>query len=538
MMLRTEVKRRTIHRKTSIRLGVPDLKGLYTWFNKYRLQNSPPECGAIDTDESPESIPPRIPSPRPSPHAECRDDDTPDTGCDGNPSQASRPAHRAPQVSAHEAAEVASADEVLASDGPSPGPMPAALSRPADSMLPPPSSPRPPRPSTSNDAETVKAVGNGHDRTLDAEQRLTPMERLRSFTTASSIYLKADPNAEFGPDVKESIKRFAGFLHGNWIELFQGRRLPEIVLVPVAVSDGCDPPKVSGAYICVKGLRSDEEILLVHLALSQKAVRRHYAPLKLCYDRSHVSFAAEETSPSRVRISGPPRGHQTLCGRMLYTERGGSTWITTIGGLITVGSRHFLMTSTDHSQEPSNSAADELVLGHREDSLSPVDALVDGDFDDDVERAVVLRTVSEVKEHETAPLARPSVDLEAECACPLSCTYDIVGADSDSSHWRLMPAPEDLCLPNYISVPADIFGPTPSSGYIHEYRPSLESSPVVINAGVSGLSAGSLAGNPSYLVSNGRVQEVWTIQLKDGASKLLCSSRTAVSTTAIFYAMT
>ncbi|KAI3318175.1 hypothetical protein HD806DRAFT_526504 [Xylariaceae sp. AK1471] len=318
---------------------------------------------------------------------------------------------------------------------------------------------------------------------LEVERRLSPMERLKSMTTATSLNLNADPMGQFNIEDKHKLRQLTNFLHSHSPELFRGQQLPEIILSLVSVKNSSDLSSTGEPFICVKGLSSNSEITRFHTVMSQKTVRAYYAPLKLCYDRSGVSFASS----------------------VLLTEKGDSPRISVVGGLVEIDDRCYMLT-TNHGAKSTSTQSEE--------NASSVDTLVDDDFDDDVESALILQD-------EENPLKRLDLKLESshgsfpETVCIDDPVYD--GTFSEDTDWQLVPLHESHCLLNYRSVSTNLLREQQVfSGYTKEHQPGPGISPAFIIAGMSVLIQGSLLGSPSYLMSRGKLQEVWAIQLKSG----------------------
>ena len=358
--------------------------------------------------------------------------------------------------------------------------------------------------------------------TIEVKHPLTPLDRVKSFTIKSSLKLRANEAADFSQEDRKRLDRLASILGRDWITLFRGRRMSAFVPCLVSVTDQSDPLKDLGTYICIKGLGTEREIRIFHLGVSQKAVRYHYAPLKICYDMSLVNFAAAEDSKMGNITDGSFDTRETLCGKILRTKReDGTECLTTIGGLININDEYYLMTSSDHKQGPLCSDLSDTTSDDDTSSVSSGDTLVDEDFDDDMECPIILepRIDEETEDREmTSPTPPPK---ELKPGEQLSIDVPGILGEEENTHWRLIPAPDHL-LPNFISIPAGIFGPSPVSGYISEHK-SWEDiqggSTVAINTSGSRIAAGTIAGHTSYLISNGKVQQVGTIQLQSGTSK-------------------
>jgi hypothetical protein len=369
-------------------------------------------------------------------------------------------------------------------------------------------------PATETEATATAAAGLAH--ILDVTMIRGPMERLRSLDPASSAQLRADPSATFEPADNVKCQTLAGLLMTYWPKLYKGR-IPMFGVCLVHVTDETfSPPKSLGTCICIRGYISDDEIKRIHAVLSQKSVRSHYAPLRVCYLRAPGGFVAKEVK-ERTSITHRPAGDWTLSGGLVRTENGDDSWETTIGGLIMVGDTYYLMTSSDHRQAAASGSLGTPTWNAGEGggpSTSSFETLVDANFDDDVEQALVIGA-TRPEEEGTGPPIRAS---QTDEPLLLPDVTSVVGDGPSSCHWRLISATPSLRLPNLpsTSIPPDLSGPNPIDKYIEDYEPPQGGPQVTINAGVSGVGTGSLVGNPSYLVSTGGVQEVWAIQLHGG----------------------
>lgn len=367
-------------------------------------------------------------------------------------------------------------------------------------------------------------------RMIPAKQQLTALERMKSFNISSSIQVTADESVQFSPEDEKILDQFVFVLSTDWIRVLRDHRLPMFIPCLVSVTDLSSPPKPLGTYICIKGLMREKHIRLFHSVVSQKAVRRHYAPLKICYDTRLIRYAASEDGPRET--DGTVRSSETLCGRILRTKReDGSEYITTIGGLISYGDSFYIMTSSDHhegsqdsdSAETTSDGSQSTETDSDEDwcSISSTIKFSEEVFDDDVEEPLICGR-GKTEAEPDAVNTHPHLDVRHVQDVLQLDSPGILGSDHENSHWRLLPAPNDLVAPNSISVPAGVFGATMMTGYIQGHRTCDEIKPdtaVAINAGVSSISGGNIVGKPSYLFSSGRLQQVWTIKLRPDTSK-------------------
>jgi hypothetical protein len=130
-----------------------------------------------------------------------------------------------------------------------------------------------------------------------------------------------------------------------------------------------------GGVSASKVSRKETEITSFHAILSQRSVRAHYKPWRLCYDKSLVETAAS----APIYLTNISEAPETLCGTLVRTEESGKgAWISTIGGIIEVGDIFFAMTSAHHASD-ADSTSDGSVLDstYRSPATSVADTLVE-----------------------------------------------------------------------------------------------------------------------------------------------------------------
>ncbi|KAI1258455.1 hypothetical protein F5Y18DRAFT_444569 [Xylariaceae sp. FL1019] len=340
-------------------------------------------------------------------------------------------------------------------------------------------------------------------RLLEVERKLSRLERLKTMTTATSLKLKADYTIRATPEDQSKYKRLMEFLEAESRQLFGGQQFPDFTLNLVTIKDQSDRFCNGETFLCVRGLSSNDEITRFHAVISQKTVRIYYSPLRLCYDRSEVEHAS--TQDSRQYHVKAEHNRLTLCGATLRTEQAGVSWTATVGGLIEIDNRCYMLTASDHGLSRPQPPAEE--------NLSSIATLGDNDFDDDVTSALVLQ------DEEKAVMESEALAVEK----PLSSATESIPEVPDVD-WQLVQVHEKGWLPN--QIPAQ--KPQPNSlqlssderqlwsGYITEYQPLLNASPALIITGHSGLVPGFVIAVPSYLMSKNKVREVWAIQLDAG----------------------
>ncbi|KAK4213963.1 hypothetical protein QBC37DRAFT_373482 [Rhypophila decipiens] len=338
------------------------------------------------------------------------------------------------------------------------------------------------------------------------------IQRLKTLNIRSSVHLSADESPEFSRQENNALEQF---------------------IYIISITDNqSNPPKSLGTYICIKGLLRERQLRIFHNTVSRRGVRNYFAPLRVCYDTRLIRYAASEEASTEPAL---PKSVETNCGQLLRTRReDGSEHLTTIGGLITFGDQCYIMTSSDHHQDSSDTdstdtdsvdsdTTDEDSRNEWE-SASPVTTFGDEDYDDDIEPPLILGLKDDGHQPESVPGSNklggippaPHVSGIIEIDTP-----GILGQNSDNSHWRLILVSSDRLIPNRISIPTEIFGAPVISGNINGHRECDDLGPgtsVAINAGVTGITAGKVTGKPSYLVTNGRLQRVWTIALPPGTN--------------------
>ncbi|KAI1328412.1 hypothetical protein F5Y16DRAFT_154471 [Xylariaceae sp. FL0255] len=496
--------------KQTIRSGIPDLSGLSSWIRQYQETKAEYQIALIENEPSTPQLESSVNSQFTGASLQSEDEEEDDvvftvsSGDEDEPETTPRPGPGSVLSPAHGAPQMETEDDAKTISPPLPVKPPAVQPAPPTSSL------------------------------LEVERKLSPLERLKLMSIATTMRLWADPMAPASHKDRRSLRQLTTFLHSNSHELFRGQRLPEIVLSLVAIKGQLDPYHHGETFICVKGLSSNDEITRFHTVMSQKTVRTQYSPLKLCYDRSEVTFASRPES--RKYYVKPDQSRLSLCGTTLLTEGTDGSWVSTVGGLIEIDDWCYMLTASNHGL----SSAEQPL---EEDSASVV-TLVNDDFDDDITSALVLQDekVPMMQAKSEAPKAPNISDLELlrmdafAVETPQRDARNNSGGSNSTSgwqpltnnddgreldvwdvNWQLVRVHESRCLPNFISIPSSI--PAPQcfwSGYLTEHQPLLSTSPALIMTGHSGFVPGYVIGNPSFLMSKNKLQEVWTIQLYAG----------------------
>jgi hypothetical protein len=365
-----------------------------------------------------------------------------------------------------------------------------------------------------------------NDEGLDVSIPLPLKERLKTWNLSSSLQLTADESAVFESTDSEKLKQFSQFLHHNGSALFHGLPSRNLVLTLVAVTG----PSTSWPCICIKGLTKETEIASFHAILSQRSVRTHYKPWRLCYDKSLVEAAASVVT-YQTNMSEAP---ETLCGTLLRTEAPGKTaWISTIGGIIEVDGVFYAVTSAHHPSD-ADSTSDESIFNSATGSqgTSVADTLVEkGAIDTDVEPALIIDTWKEKEQQDG--LTTALADSPVLFSKPPQPTNPFFWPDLNSTStregfdWRLLTIDEVHQLPNCIPFQQSVesapdIAPTAARSpiYLTAYPADLSKKAVYILAGVSGVCPGVLSGNVSFLnLRDKGPRIVWSVKLDTGFGK-------------------
>lgn len=344
---------------------------------------------------------------------------------------------------------------------------------------------------------------------LNVEVRLTTREKLQIQVLASALGLRADRMADFTEQENEKLRQFQIAYDANRTIWFRGKRMPSIIFELVALSSDGAGSVLGGSTqtsICVRGLRSGDDIKKFHEVMSQSAIRRLYSGLWLSYDRTLIKRPAREVEGEYDHL--PSSLGETLCGARLVTRIAGHRErSSTIGGIIEVGGKLYAMTSSHAPEDEEEEAASgiaSLVDGSNSSTLA------EANYDDDFEPALIL----------DLPLPTNPVRGEdaAETPSHFWPTLSVTGSarEHQNGDWRLIPLAASHCFPNSVPRPSD-HSSTAKPTYIRE---PLSTSPsrrhVSILAGFSGLCQGTLLSSPAFLSIRGATPTtVWTIVLNN-----------------------
>ncbi|KXX80585.1 hypothetical protein MMYC01_202708 [Madurella mycetomatis] len=368
-------------------------------------------------------------------------------------------------------------------------------------------------PPVQNPAQALQASATGTG-VIDVEVRLTIQERLQTLVLASALGLKADRMADFTKQEEEALRQFQAAYDENRTIWFRGKRMPSVIFDLVALgSDGTDPASRgrSETSICVRGLHSEDDIKKFHTVMSRSAIRRLYSGLRLSYDKTLIQRPAREVNEEYKHLARSPG--ETLCGTRLVTWRPGhSEWSSTIGGIIQVDGELYAMTSS-HMPDNDEVAPEAASLV----DMSSPSTLVDDDYDDDVEPALILdppRPSKSVSGGENDAEMEVPVDTPSYFWPALTVRGPTLEHGDD---WRLIRLSTKHCLPNSVLQVRE-HASAARRTYLTEYLDEKPSrSKVSIFAGFSGLCRGTLLSSPAFLSIRGAAPtEVWTTVLDNG----------------------
>ncbi|KAI0199322.1 hypothetical protein F4808DRAFT_432784 [Astrocystis sublimbata] len=385
----------------------------------------------------------------------------------------------------------------------------------------------------------------------------TKWERLKNITLAGPTTEKIE-NVEFSAANREKIRNFTQILVSTkgQIELF-GKELPLCRSALVQVREGNSVP---ATYICIQGLKNAADITRIHAALSHERYKQLYSPLRLCYDTSdlvHVTFPDNEVSsplPNSVSEADPGSSYEidtspepaemsasthplarelhmqetyqylplyrgeTYCGGLCRTSVNGHSIVSTLGGLIEVNGRTYIMTCHHGFQKP-----------HTESSSTPSDTSTGSEFVPSSQSPLVFCSEDlpggpdEVDDTKVSKFESRLASLEfSDDTQNWTSIWDAEIAKI-GQEWVLIPIGDDLILPNLTKGPSsdEASGSQAAIHYIDniaEPRPGTVSSIITCSrTRYSGL----VSTNTSFLFGAGmeNMLEVWTVNL-DGDEDL------------------
>ncbi|KAK4209807.1 hypothetical protein QBC37DRAFT_390965 [Rhypophila decipiens] len=354
--------------------------------------------------------------------------------------------------------------------------------------------------------------------TVPVTVKFSKLERIRQMEFRSSKQVKAREIPLSKTEV-EKLRTFSEFVGTpNQIALF-GKQLPQCHRYAVQLElDGSKPQ----TYICIEGLRKNEDIRDFYAVMSQKKYRKYYEPWKICFRMVEVSKSAapvshgqdveEVAALSQIMLR---RRDLTLCGSLVKAKTRDGERISTVGGIIQIGSDLFALT-TAHSHLASDSTSSTLAA-----SSSPAQTLNDKDFPDAVENILVVSEDMDLHQENFKPAKVNWEDLpQVEEFITLKVYED------HRDDWCLIPLPQEYQLPNiewsYKHNPPTVFTEVhteyPGHLSVHSYIHSMygHSSYPSFPGLVPGAPAfpsfpGLVAAAPSFLDGEQGPIEVWAV---------------------------
>ncbi|KAI3327595.1 hypothetical protein HD806DRAFT_483329 [Xylariaceae sp. AK1471] len=385
----------------------------------------------------------------------------------------------------------------------------------------------------------------------------TALERIKRIKVAGLDIVKVE-DAEFSAVNKEKLRNFTRFLAStkDQIELF-GKELPLCRVSLVDVREGQAAP---ATYLCIQGLKHAADITRIHTAMSHKRYKKLYDPLKLCYETSelaHVTFSEAEASrssqssqnstsrpnsnflpsfPSAIPEYGgvstftplvevnasmqtfyqylPVLDNKTYCGALSRTSIYGQTSMATLGGLVEVDGRTYLMTCQHGFWKPSPTTVQSLS-----------DTLMDSDILPNSEGPLVF--CSGDLPNGSEAIDRPDLSsVKTRLANLRTSSFlnwndlSIGGAIRNGREWCLIPMEDYAILPNFIEKSSTKKGKEVEDleiCYLDDIAEPFPGNTSYIVTGSQMGCSGIVSANTSFMVGGGidGFLEVWTINLDD-----------------------
>ncbi|KAK7917336.1 hypothetical protein PG985_010944 [Apiospora marii] len=363
-----------------------------------------------------------------------------------------------------------------------------------------------------------------HDREMSeihVAVRFNLKERLKAFTTASSINLTAHKHEDFTSAQIDRLRCFNGFFSSNYPNLFPTISRPDIniflVLLRSTLAKTNGPPEVR---ICLNGLESHDQIIHFHQVLTQAHCRRYSDPLKLCFSTTFIQLVGPRTLSSSFHIAHKAN---TLAGSILRWNMFRADIISksTIGGTIEIDGRSYAITIVHDSNQghqssggrtsDSNSSSSERTLLEN-DSIDLEPPLVIDSWSNDGSRADNW----DIKTTGVTTTTSDEHDIPGTSWLPKQEEVVLLG------DWALIPIHPSCKLPNSYTLPGSS-GTTSQLRYIVDFSEKVDRFPVSILSGTAKM--GMMSRNISFLVQeSGDSQEVWTAQLQPNESLQLGDS--------------
>lgn len=384
------------------------------------------------------------------------------------------------------------------------------------------------------------------------------LDRWRKIRVANSETTKVE-DVEFSPTNRGKLRNFSQVLSSkrDQIELF-GKELPLCRASLVQVTESSAGPV---AYICVQGLRNATDITRFHTAMSHKRYRPLYDPLKLCYDTSdlsHVGHFEGSTShsfqhePSKTGSNildrtpepgemvdivqafyqyRPVAENKTYCGALSRASIHGHSWISTLGGVVEVDGRTFVI-SCQH----------DIVALSMASGSSLADTIVEGDIPSDVEGPLVFSSRDIPDGFDAINSLNSGSGSDRPSSLSSLQTVDFLGSSESETkaewkdlstagpirkigEWSLIPVGNCSILPNFVKRTKKSKGKdigSPDIHYIEEISEPCAGCTGYIASDSGGEFSGIISANTGFMVGGGTkgLVEVWSIHFDNQGDSL------------------
>jgi hypothetical protein len=204
----------------------------------------------------------------------------------------------------------------------------------------------------------------------------------------------------------------------------------------------------------------------------------------------------------------------------------GKPWISTLGGMIELDDRTYIMgcqhISSRHSDTTTNvtSLADTLFEEQGKEGTSLQDTSLEDTekplvfVTDDFAEGLDLPQIPEIDD------VLPSIDIEWK-------HLNIEGAITVGSEWCLLPVRSGSLLPNFVEVTAKSNNDLDQRKrhYLDQVSEPQGGHSACIATGTDSPPSGIVLGNSSFIVAGGTdgLMEVWTVALDDGRGRISLS---------------
>lgn len=336
--------------------------------------------------------------------------------------------------------------------------------------------------------------------TIPVKIPLSKLERVRQMEFKSSIQLEAR-EVRLSPSELEKLRTFSVFVGTPNQQTLFDRQLPQCHRYVVELQRAGSGPHT---YICIEGLKKEEDIRKFYAVMSQRKYRKYYEPWKLCFRMGEVpNCAAPGPPPASGETDALGYTGQihvgaalTLCGSVarIKTKHGERT--ATIGGLIQAGGDTFALTTEHPSSHQERLTDDHATRGSGASTSTTLQGL---DLPDDVESILIIDD----------PVIEGAEKMPLDWIDDTPLIIEIKSIH-DGDDWCLIPIPEESRLPNLCGIP-DAHMITGLCS-MEDPRGQL----VYATCGMSGLVAGYVSAAPSFLDGLDGPIQVRAIHLEGG----------------------